>query len=77
MWKHGTLTLPVLLLVKFAGSTHFPVFFCQLWEKTSNILPANKAQAIEGLRKAILGVKCTASRPRNGTVNYCLLCLCL
>lgn len=32
-WKHGTLALPALLLVKITGSTHFPVFFCQLWEK--------------------------------------------
>lgn len=32
-WKHGPLTLPTLLLVKTTGSTHFPVFFCQLWEK--------------------------------------------
>lgn len=33
VWKHGTLTLPASLLVKVAGSTHFPVFFCQVWEK--------------------------------------------
>lgn len=33
VWKHGTLALPALLLVKTTGSTHFPVFFCQLWEK--------------------------------------------
>lgn len=41
LWTHGTLTLPELLLVKMAGSTHFPVFFCQLWEKAliSFLLP--------------------------------------
>lgn len=32
-WRHSTLALPATLLVKTAGSTHFPVFFCQLWEK--------------------------------------------
>lgn len=61
--QHGTLTLPVLLLLKFAGSTHFPVFFCQLWEKSFNILPATKTRATEGLWKAILGGKRTASGP--------------
>lgn len=38
-WGMGTLSLPVPLLVKVAGSTHFPVFFCQRWEKGPNILP--------------------------------------
>lgn len=40
----GTLALPVLLLVKVAGSTHFPVFFCQRWEKGPNILPAYESK---------------------------------
>lgn len=39
-WGMGTLSLPVPFLVKVAGSTHFPVFFCQRWEKGPNILPA-------------------------------------
>lgn len=43
-WGMGTLELPVLLLVKVAGSTHFPVFFCQRWEKSPNILPAYESK---------------------------------
>lgn len=48
-WKRATLTLPQLRLLKPAGSTHFPVFFCQLWEKSLNILPATRTWATEGL----------------------------
>lgn len=40
----GTLSLPVPFLVKVAGSTHFPVFFCQRWEKGPNILPAYESK---------------------------------
>lgn len=50
--RHGTLALPAPLLVKVAGSTHFPVFFCQLWEKSFNILPAAESQAVERLMKS-------------------------
>lgn len=50
--RHGTLALPAPLLVKVAGSTHFPVFFCQLWEKSLNILPAAESQAVERLMKS-------------------------
>lgn len=67
----GTLALPAQLLVKVAGSTHFPVFFCQLWEKGLNILPASERVAgpVEGLRKAILegniATPCPSPSPDN------------
>ena len=48
----GSMALSHFLLCfwsKTTGSTHFPVFFCQLWEKSFNILPASKTLAVEAL----------------------------
>lgn len=74
---HGSWMAPSYFLRRFwsksTGSTHFPVFFCQLWEKSFYILPAAKWLAMEALWKSILRGTCDA-RPRLSSTKVPSVC---